>query len=50
MAKELTEKELQEKIERKEVARRRTFWFLVFFNALLLIYLGIQIVLLLFSK
>lgn len=46
MAKELTEKEIQEKTERKEVARRRIFWFLIIFNLVLLIYLGIQIVIL----
>ena len=46
MAKELSEKELQEKTERKEIARRRIFWFLVIFNVVLLIYLGIQIVIL----
>ena len=50
MAKELSEKELQEKAERKEVARRRIFWFLVVINILLITYLGVQIVLLLFSK
>ena len=43
MAKELTEKELQEKQERKEVASRRIFWFLVLFNIALVIYLIIQI-------
>lgn len=42
--KELTEKELQEKEERKEVAKRRTFWFLIIFAFVLLIYLGMQIV------
>ena len=43
MAKELTEKELQEKQERKEVANRRIFWFPVLFNIALVIYLIIQI-------
>ena len=46
MAKELTDKELQEKKERKEVANRRIFWFLLVFNVLLFAYLGIQIFLL----
>ena len=50
MAKELTEKELQEIEKRKEVAHRRIFWFLVVFNALLIIYLAIQILILIFSK
>lgn len=50
MAKELSEKELQEKNERKEVAQRRIFWFLVVFNIALVIYLAIQIVILIFNK
>lgn len=48
-AKELSEKELQEKAERKEVAKRRTFWFLLVFAFALLIYLGIQIVFLILN-
>lgn len=50
MAKELTEKELQEKQERKEVASRRIFWFLVIFNVVLVIYLAIQIIILVTNK
>ena len=50
MAKELTEKEIREKAERKEVASRRIFWFLVVFNVALLIYLGIQIIILIMNK
>ena len=50
MSKELTEKELAEKEERKEVAHRRIFWFLVIFNVALLIYLAIQIIILIVNK
>ena len=50
MAKELTEKELQEKQERKEVANRRIFWFLVVFNIVLVVYLIIQVVILMGNK
>lgn len=46
MNKQVEEKALIEKQERKEVARRRIYWFLLVFNALLIIYLGIQIFLL----
>ena len=50
MAKQLTEKELQEVEKRKEVAQRRIFWFLVVFNVVLLIYFAIQIVILILNK
>ena len=50
MAKELTEKELQEIEKRKEVAHRRIFWFLVIFNIVLLIYFAIQIIILVLNK
>ena len=50
MSKELNEQQLQEKAERKEVAYRRIFWFLVLFNVALLIYLAIQIIILIVNK
>ena len=50
MSKELNEQQLQEKAERKEVAHRRIFWFLVIFNVALLIYLAIQIIILIVNK
>lgn len=46
MAKELSEKELKEKEERKEVANRRIFWFLIVFIVILLAYIAYQVVLL----
>lgn len=50
MAKQYSEQELKERNERKEVARRRTFWFLLVFNILLLLYLAIQIIILVTNK
>ena len=50
MAKLLSEQEQREKLERKEVAKRRTFWFLFVFNILLLLYLAIQIIILVTAK
>lgn len=46
MNKQVDEKALLEKQERKEIANRRIFWFLFGLNGLLLIYLAIQIFLL----
>ena len=50
MAKKYSEQELRERAERKEVAGRRIFWFLVVFNVLLLLYFAIQIIILVTNK
>lgn len=40
----------EEKEKRKEVARRRTFWFLIVFNVLLIAYIFIQVIMMLNNK
>ena len=41
---------LEEQLKRKEVAKRRTFWFLVVFNLVLVAYIFIQIVMIITAK
>ena len=50
MNKQVDEKALIEKQERKEVARRRTFWFVVIADLLLVAYIAIQIIILTGAK
>jgi len=40
----------EEKEKRKEVARSRTFWFLIVFNVLLIAYIFIQVIMLINNK
>ena len=46
MNKQVDEKALLEKAQRKDVARRRIYWFLIAFDVVLVIYLFIQFVIL----
>ena len=50
MSKELAKETLEEKAARKEVAKKRKFWFLFAFNIVLVIYLVIQIILIVTAK
>ena len=50
MSKELDEALLEEKRKRKEVARRRTFWFVVIMDVILVAYIAIQIIFLTGAK
>ena len=47
---EVKKESLEEKQNRKDVARRRTFWFLVLFNLVLIIYIFIQVIMILVNK
>ena len=50
MSKELDEALLEEKRKRKEVARRRTFGFVVIMDVILVAYIAIQIIFLTGAK
>ena len=50
MSKEVEQAILEEKQKRKEVARRRTFWFVVIMDVILVAYIAIQIIFLTGAK
>ena len=50
MSKEIDAALLADKLKRKEVAKRRTFWFLLIVDILLIVYFVVQILILTGAK